>query len=138
MKVVPLACSLITVLAVNGIPFAQADFTGFTSPSGNIGCILVPDYARCDIRERDWSPPPRPADCPSFTGYGQGIGLDTGSFARFVCAGDTAMGSGSPLGYGESITKGVITCSSAQSGITCRDSQSGHGFSIARQGYQLF
>lgn len=138
MRVVPLACSVIAVMAVNGIPVARADFTGFTSPSGNIGCFLVEDYARCDIRERDWSPPPRPADCASFTGYGQGIGLDAGKPARFVCAGDTAMSSDRPLGYGESITKGVLTCSSAQSGITCRDTQSGHGFSIARQGYQLF
>jgi hypothetical protein len=49
---------------------------GFTSPSGNVGCYLDPSAARCDISERDWSPPPRPADC-AFD-YGQGINLSAG------------------------------------------------------------
>ena len=45
----------------------------FRSPSGNIGCALYEGGARCDIRKRDWSPPPRPARCPKQVGYGQGI-----------------------------------------------------------------
>ena len=52
---------------------AAADSIGFTSPSGNIGCIDDSSALRCDSRERTWSPPPRPADCPSQAGYGQGI-----------------------------------------------------------------
>jgi hypothetical protein len=31
-----------------------------------------------------------------------------------------------------------LRCESAQSGITCRDVESGHGFSISRGAYQLF
>lgn len=121
-----------------GMPTARGTFSGFTSPSGNIGCMIDTDYARCDIRERDWAPPPRPADCPSYTDYGQGIVLASGGPAAIVCAGDTAFGGGGPLAYGQSITNGVMSCTSAESGITCRDTSSGHGFSIARQGYQLF
>ena len=120
------------------MPAAHATFTGFTAPSGNIGCMMDTDYLRCDIRERDWAPPPRPADCPSFTGYGQGIEIKAGGAARIVCAGDTAFGGGGPLGYGQSMNNGVMSCSSAESGVTCRDTSSGHGFSISRQGYQLF
>jgi hypothetical protein len=52
------------------------DLVGFTSPSGNVGCYLDPSAARCDISERDWSPPPRPADCEY--DYGQGINLAAG------------------------------------------------------------
>lgn len=114
------------------------DLTGFTSPSMNIGCMIAPSHARCDIQERDWSPPPRPADCPSFTGYGQGIIVTPGRPAQIVCAGDTAYNHNGVLAYGESITAGVLRCTSTQSGMTCRDLQTGHGFTIARQGYQLF
>ncbi len=114
------------------------DWTGFTSPSGNIGCMIAPSSARCDIQQRDWSPPPRPADCPSFTGYGQGIIVSPGGPAQIVCAGDTAYNNNGALPYGESITAGTLRCTSAESGMTCRDTQAGHGFTISRQAYQLF
>ncbi len=114
------------------------DWTGFTSPSMNIGCMIHPSSARCDIQQRDWSPPPRPTNCPSSTGYGQGIIVTPGQPAQIVCAGDTAYNHSGVLAYGESITAGVLRCTSNESGMTCRDLQSGHGFTIARQAYQLF
>ena len=64
--------------------------TGFVSPTGNVSCMVDADFARCDIIDRDWSPPPRPADCEF--DYGQGISLAPGEQAQFVCAGDTAFG----------------------------------------------
>jgi hypothetical protein len=117
-------------------PEAITDFTGFTSPSGNVGCYLDSTSARCDIAERDWSPPPRPADCEF--DYGQGISLTPGQKPTFVCAGDTALGGGDPLAYGKSISAGVLQCDSAESGITCRDTATGHGFAISREAYQVF
>src|SRR5215204_4295943 len=39
------------------------ELTGFVAPSGNVSCMIDADWARCDIIDRDWSPPPRPADC---------------------------------------------------------------------------
>jgi hypothetical protein len=99
-----------------------------------VGCNA--DWARCDIIDRDWSPPPRPADCEF--DYGQGISLAPGEQAEFVCAGDTAFGADEVLPYGQSITAEVLQCESAQSGITCRDVRTGHGFSISRQAYRLF
>jgi hypothetical protein len=121
------------------------EFTHFASPSGNIECVitssgngeLVARGVRCDIAERDWSPPPRPADCE--LDYGHAILVGAGKPARFLCAGDTTIGSGGgPLAYGDAITAGRLRCESAQSGITCRDVESGHGFSISREAYQLF
>jgi hypothetical protein len=79
---------------------------GFTSPSGSIRCYIGPSTVRCDIRERNWAPPPRPADRPGQTGHGQGIIFNVGRSAVFVCAGDTALDSGPPLAYGDSITGG--------------------------------
>ena len=112
------------------------ELTGFVSPSGNVSCMIDPDWARCDIIDRDWTPPPRPADCEF--DYGQGISLAPGEQAQFVCAGDTAFGADEVLPYGESITAGVLRCESAESGITCRDVRTGHGFSISREAYRLF
>jgi hypothetical protein len=112
------------------------ELTGFISPSGNVACMIDPSWVRCDIIDNDWSPPPRPADCEF--DYGQGISLAPGAPAEFVCAGDTAFGPDEVLPNGSSIAAGVLECGSAESGFTCRDVDTGHGFSISRQAYQLF
>lgn len=116
---------------------AAADLTPFASPSGNIGCMLADDMVRCDIASRDWSPPPRTADCPDFTDYGQGITLGAEGPARFVCAGDTTLGMGPALEFGQTLARGGISCGSEPSGIRCSNSD-GHGFVIAREAYRLF
>ncbi|WP_176562333.1 DUF6636 domain-containing protein [Mycolicibacterium palauense] len=124
---------------------AHADITGFTSPSGNIGCILddggagggASGYVRCDIGERSWSPPARPADCPDETDFGQGIALHTYGPAAFVCAGDTALGAGGPLAYGNYQAGGGVSCTSKPTAMTCSNSD-GHGFSLSRESYDLF
>jgi hypothetical protein len=113
-----------------------SELIGFTAPSGNVGCSIASTMVRCDISERDWSPPARPADCDG--DYGQGISLLPGGQATFVCAGDTVLGEGAPLAYGKSLSAGALVCTSAESGITCRDTETGHGFSIAREAYRLF
>ena len=110
--------------------------TGFTSPSGNIGCVIDPRSVRCDIRDRDWQPPKAPPGCQ--LDFGQGISLDAGSTPNFVCAGDTTLESGSELPYGTSIGAGLLRCESEESGITCTDSESGRGFTISQQSYDLF
>jgi hypothetical protein len=118
--------------------FTVTDLTGFTSPSGNIGCYIDSESARCDIRDRDWAPPAKPADCPEMVGFGQGITLNATGSARFVCAGDTALGGGQPLAYGDSISSGPFQCESTQSGITCRDFRHRSGFTLSREGYEMF
>lgn len=139
----------VTGVVASGTAYADrevSDLTQFTSPSGNIGCAIIPAgvaggshaYARCDIQQRDWTPPPRPSSCSSETGYGQGIDVSAGRPAAFVCAGDTSYSHSPALAYGDSISTGVIRCTSTESAMQCLDTQTGHGFSIARQGYQLF
>jgi hypothetical protein len=113
------------------------ELTPFTSPSGNIGCYIDPDSVRCDIRERDWAPPPKPASCSENTDWGQGLQLTAGEPADFVCAGDTALTTENPLAYGDKIVAGSIECTSAPSGITCWDFQYGGEFSISREAYHL-
>ena len=136
MKLV-VAAAAVGAIGCLGLPTAGADLVGFTSPSGNIGCILAEGTVRCDVAERDWAPPPRPSDCPDFTDYGQGITLGNTGRASFVCAGDTALGSGPALPYGQFEAGGGVSCTSEPSGMRCSNSD-GHGFTISRQDYTLF
>ena len=131
------AAAAVGAISCLGLATASADLVGFTSPSGNIGCILSDGTVRCDVGERDWAPPPRPSDCPDFTDYGQGITLGTTGRASFVCAGDTALGSGPALPYGQFEAGGGVSCTSEPSGMRCSNSD-GHGFTISRQAYTLF
>lgn len=112
------------------------ELTGFSSPSGNIGCLIDRSEVRCDIAERDWDPPETPADCE--LDYGQGIALAAGGAADFVCAGDTALDpAAESLDYGSSIAAGLLRCESERSGISCRDIETGRGFELSREGYEL-
>jgi hypothetical protein len=122
---------------VAAAPTASADTDMFTSPSGNIGCMMDFDYVRCDINERNWTPPPRPADCAPQTGYGQGITLPVNGRAQFVCGGDSAMGAGWVLPYGQSHAGGGLSCMSETTGMRCNNSD-GHGFMLSRESYSLF
>lgn len=123
------------VLAVAVSGSAQAKLIGFSSPSGNIGCVGSNDpgalnSVRCDIVRRSWEPPPRPARCT--LDWGQGVELGRRGGAHWVCAGDTALGATRVLGYGTSIRIGRLRCTSRRIGMSCRNAH-GYGFRISRQ-----
>jgi hypothetical protein len=111
----------------------------FKSPSGNIGCMIIDGTARCDIRQRTWSPPPRPASCPNVVDFGQGLIVAGAGLGRLVCAGDTTLDPAAQvLPYGTDTVAGGFRCASATSGMTCTSTRTGHGFFIAIQGYRVF
>jgi hypothetical protein len=114
-------------------------YSFFESPSRNIGCAVLEGQARCDIRVRSWTPPPRPRSCPNVVDFGQGLEVTFRGPARLVCAGDTAMNPQAPiLPYGQATVVGPLRCASATTGVTCRSTSTGHGFFISRQRYRLF
>jgi hypothetical protein len=116
---------------------APQSLKAFQSPTGNIACIITSKFARCDISDRDWNPPPHPASCPSEVDFGQGIQLPASGTASFVCAGDTTLNPQAPkLAYGSSSQVGSITCTSAESGMSCSN-PGGGGFTISRESYDL-
>jgi hypothetical protein len=122
--------------ALVGAGIAQARVF-FESPSGNIGCVLDKrEGARCDIREKDWTPPPQPSWCQVDWGYG--VQLSRRGRASFLCAGDTAFGGGRSIGYGESIRRGRFQCFSRKTGMRCVNHRNGHGFKLSRQRVRLF
>jgi hypothetical protein len=111
----------------------------FVSPTGNIGCAIAGGVARCDIVNRSWSPPPRPATCSPQVDFGQGIEIGKSGSATFVCAGDTARTPGSPkLAYGTGSGVEGFVCVSRTSGMTCTRAGTGRGFTISAQAYKLF
>ena len=77
------------------------------------------------------------ADCPDVTDFGQGLTVAPTGNATFVCAGDTTLGSGPVLPYGEYRAAGGVSCRSEQSGMRCSNSD-GHGFTLSRETYTLF
>ena len=130
---------LAAAAALTVAPPASADIVSFVSPSGNIACMTDMTEVRCDIRERSWSPPPKPADCPEFTGWGQGITLSETGGPQFVCAGDTVLGDTTAyvLNYGERHSLPGYACGSGPAGVTCTN-QENHGFTISREAYRFF
>jgi hypothetical protein len=116
---------------------AEADAVRFfQSPSANIGCGIDRQRVRCDIRERDWRPPPKPSSCP--VDWGQGLTLGPRGRARFVCAGDTMLGAGRRLRYGRSIRRGRFRCTSRRTGMRCVNRRNGHGFHLSRERARRF
>jgi uncharacterized protein DUF6636 len=110
----------------------------FQTPSKNIGCAIGAGRARCDIKDRAWSPPARPSSCSSETDFGQGLDVMSTGRGEVVCAGDTTLDPGATvLQYGQDSRSGGFTCFSRQAGVTCRNA-GGHGFFINRDRYRLF
>jgi hypothetical protein len=122
------------------VPARVVHLDTFRSPTGNIGCSLLDNVARCDIEKRSWHPPARPASCPEIVDFGQGLEVGASGAARFVCAGDTARDPASPvLVYGSGSRIGGVECVSATAGITCAGrAEERHGFFISIQTYRIF
>lgn len=134
----PILTALFALL-LPALPAAAQGIAWFQSPSGNIHCMIGDwegGYARCDIDEYTPSFPHRPDWCEQDYGFGFDVGpLDPG---MVVCAGDTVKEpSAFVLEYGQSITMGRVTCTSARTGMTCTNPE-GHGFTVARARQQVF
>ena len=131
-KLVPLA-ALIAALVL-AAPASAA--TSFHSPSGNIRCVIDrTSFTRCDITDRDWSPPPKPQSCEF--DWGNSLRLGFRGRGRFLCVSD-AVDSGRRLDYGESIKRGRFRCRSRMSGMRCVNVRNGHGFGLSKQRVRRF
>jgi hypothetical protein len=108
----------------------------FHSPSGNIRCVIdAKVFTRCDITNRDWTPPPKPATCD----FDWGNTLEVGRHGRgrFGCVSD-AVNFGRKLAYGEAIARGRFRCRSRRIGMRCVNTRNGHGFALSRQRVRRF
>lgn len=114
---------------------ADAKLVGFSSPSGNIGCMgetgggNAVNEIRCDIRTHSYRPPAKPASCDF--DWGGGLSVMRRGRASWNCVSDTVLGSKSKLAYGTSRRIGGITCKSSKAGMRCTNA-AGHGFFLSR------
>lgn len=117
---------------------ALAQDISFRSPTGNIHCMIFSGTyagARCDLSKFTQSYP-RPDDCDLDWGFAFAVSV-TGPGAP-ICAGDTVREQTAPvLDYGHSVVSSGITCTSAQTGMTCVNAE-GHGFTVARSRQKAF
>lgn len=108
----------------------------FTSPSGNIACVVSERSASCWISEKDWTiQQPDGPDC-DISDWGNAVDV-TADGAEFPCYTDFGWNPSAPaMAYGNAVELGPFRCASAESGVTCRHSN-GAGFSVARAAVQL-
>ncbi|MFD1718818.1 hypothetical protein [Georgenia deserti] len=111
-------------------PDGAAEVSTFASPSGNILCDLTGDPARCTIVEHDFGAPD---------------GCDDGTTMSVGMDGEASPDCENPVGdqgvaleYGESGVSGFFACTSEEDGMTCWNTLTGHGFSLARAGRDTF
>jgi hypothetical protein len=109
----------------------------FLSPSRNIACLIEGEgEVRCDITNRSFSPPAKPASCEF--DWGQSLILDSKG-ASFACVSDSVYDDRSPvLAYGQASRVGMIECVSRQEGITCTHIGNRHGFFLSQARYNRF
>ncbi|MGV8873885.1 MAG: DUF6636 domain-containing protein [Rhodococcus sp. (in: high G+C Gram-positive bacteria)] len=115
----------------------------FSSPDGLFQCGIVPLSSRTEAGCQGTTAPvpPRPDDC--MINWGNGIRVTNDGPAAFMCSGGVVYTSGGesidpPLAIGATIAEGGFTCSSAESGISCVDDATGHGFRIAPDSNEVY
>jgi hypothetical protein len=119
-------------------PEQNAEPVAFTSPSGNLVCLMTTTSVRCAASEFEYAPPPQPSSC-SIPGWGHVIGVDTSGAGEFICADNAPADPNSPaLPYGEGTLVGPFACLSMEAGIRCANRDTRHGFQIAREQVQIF
>ena len=115
------------------------------SPSGNIGCDLSAHHAGCGVLSyrsdgtygKDEAGSPKWWFDLSSGGTPQLAGRSEGAFSL-----DEAFrgGGSSPqvVEYGQSVTFGSWVCSSEETGMTCRNTETGHGVFLSSGRYETF
>lgn len=131
---------------------ASATLVPFTSPSGNIDCMMSRmDGAlsvECMVEKANWKRAPRrPADCP-LEWIPTQVNLNRGTLSVGSCRGDigpqcmpasTGAKPCAVLRYGARTRLGSLVCVSSRGGITCRlRNGAGVGFRVSREGYVLY
>ena len=107
-------------------PAGAEQSSGFSSVSGNIHCTLNENSAYCTIQQFNFTPGAE-GDCRP--GNPATLLVDTED-ARFQCGGQSA--GGATLAYDRSVTNGFMACTSTSEGISCWNTLTGSGFSVAR------
>lgn len=111
----------------------SADAKQVASPSGNITCTLTPEGAECAIATL--AAEPVAADgCEGVTGYV--VSLSTSGVST-PCVSDKPAKAAAEvpvLAYGDTVAVNNFECESTEAGMTCSNTNTGQGFTLARAG----
>ena len=118
------------------LPHVVGGMDSFVSPSHNIGCAITDTLVRCDIRQKSYREPAQPSSCTLDYGQSLAVGLD--GPAEFACVGDTVLGAHQILPYNSSTEVGNFGCTSRETGMTCYNLSTRHGFLISREIANVF
>ncbi len=111
------------------LPDNSLDITEFSSPTGNINCELTDDEVRCTVLEYEFD---APSDCED----GATFRVDQDGEAEFDC--DNPVSSqGQELDYDEITGNSDFGCQADFFYFECWSQQSGSGFEIAREYFEL-
>lgn len=109
-------------------PEGAQDIPAFTAPSGNINCAMNADELECSILDYSFD---TPEDCDGPARFSLAA-----EEAQLGC-GETGGAESATLQYGQSASNGRFACVSSESGFECWNTETGSGFFMARQSYQL-
>jgi len=144
---------LVIALAIPTTGSAGIKQRFFHTLDGNISCAMLkdtktrrkhhrkikgfPGEARCDLRQHNWTAPPKPKSCP--VDWGDGVVVSRHGFGNYVCAGDTVANPSAPaLAPGSSISLGRYTCAVLTESVRCTNNVNGHGFEVSAATVSLF
>ncbi|CAN5610016.1 hypothetical protein BH23ACT6_BH23ACT6_11120 [soil metagenome] len=141
----------------------SGDQASFVMPSGNIQCVMRTGSVVCQISQKGSEPDQSDlseavlGDCSTSTA--DALTLLDDDVAAWTCTSETIRGQASidlggwwvadgvgdtediegtdlaVLNYGQAMQLGSILCSSESTGISCRDTASSAGFTLARESY---
>jgi hypothetical protein len=118
------------------MPYTAGSNAYFDSPSQNIECAMVDDgtdSATCVIVRYYWDEPG--PDCNN----GAIVQIDSYGTSSFVgCAASPVYPNDRVLPYGYTLTNGRFTCTSADTGVSCTDRDTGTGFTLSREAFTRY
>jgi hypothetical protein len=121
--------ALIAAVVLAALPAsASGAIRTFKSPSGKLGCMFysdpdVPPQVRCEWRGSN----------------DRAIVVDETRKGKRIKVTDTVFDpKAKALAYGKRTKFGKLTCTSRKSGITCKSSKSGHGFTVSVEKQRVF
>lgn len=111
-------------------PDDALDVAAFSAPSGNIHCTLSGDDALCTIDEHFF-------DAPSGCEEAVTVRVGADGAAETAC-GESVGSQGQELNYGQITGNGDFACEATRTYFECWSQQTGNGFQLAREYYELY
>ncbi|MFK5581853.1 hypothetical protein [Serinicoccus sp. LYQ131] len=147
----------------DGTVVATGAPVAFTSPTGNVSCVMSTTSATCQVSDKTYTPPgdqlvgsslggctAEDADALILTDQ-QGAwtcppeplapvgALDQGGWWAAELGGETVDIDGvevAVLPYGQELQLGPVSCSTAEDGVSCDSTELGRQFSLSRSAYR--